>query len=298
VFGGLIALVIVIGLIFLFDELNTSLTRKSDVEALLSLPTLGSIPSLSHDQSRLAKLLPGKGTHAKGNGNGTAIVAQASSPVFESYRSIRTSLIFSNAVESLRTIAITSASPGDGKSTTVANLAVAFAQQDLRILAIDCDFRRGMLHRHFGVPRAPGFTNAIAAGTDLMSVIRETKVPNLWVLTTGVQPPNPGELLGSHRVRDLLAEARDHFDLLLIDTPPVLAAADAAIISSMVDGVILLIRVGVTTKSAARNAQERLRLVGARILGTVLNDPREMLDAADQYYYYDYSASGTTSKGT
>ena len=99
-------------------------------------------------------------------------------------------------------------------------------------------------------------------------------------------------------MRELLAEAADSYDLLLIDTPPVLAAADAAIIASMVDGVILLVRMGVTTKSAARSAQERLRLVGARILGTVLNDPKEMLDASDQYYYYDYSPSGASGKQT
>src|ERR1019366_4061132 len=146
------------------------------------------------------------------------------------------------------------------------------------------------LHRIFDVPRVPGFTNAIAGGTDLSEIIRETSIPNLSIITTGVQPPNPGELLGSHRVRELLAAAQEQFDLILIDTPPVLAAADAAIIASMVDGVILLIRVGVTTKSAAKTAQERLTLVGARILGTVLNDPKEMLDATEEYYYYNYAS--------
>jgi capsular exopolysaccharide synthesis family protein len=212
------------------------------------------------------------------------------SPVFESYRAIRTSLIFSNAVEALRSIAVTSSSPGDGKSTTVANLAIAFAQQDIRILVIDCDLRRGSLHRIFEVPRVPGFTNAIAGGSDLESLIRQTAYPNLFVLTTGVQPPNPGELLGSQRVRELLLEAQEKFDLILIDTPPVLAAADASILASMVDGVVLLVRVGTTTRSAARTAQERLSLVGARILGTVLNDPKEMLESTEEYYYYDYAS--------
>ncbi|MEP6506986.1 MAG: CpsD/CapB family tyrosine-protein kinase, partial [Gemmatimonadales bacterium] len=215
--------------------------------------------------------------------------------VFESYRAIRTSLIFSHAVGSLRSIAITSASPGDGKSTTVANLAIAFAQQGLRILVIDCDLRRGSLHRIFGAPRLPGLTNAIGTGGSLGSVVRETSTPNLSIVTTGVQPPNPGELLGSHRLRELLLEGMTQYDLVLIDTPPVLAAADAGIIASMVDGVILLIRVGATTKAAARTAQERLRLVGARILGTVLNDPKEMLEATEEYYYYDYSSPKTSA---
>ncbi|HUR00867.1 MAG TPA: polysaccharide biosynthesis tyrosine autokinase [Gemmatimonadaceae bacterium] len=290
ILGSLIGLLAGAGLIFLFEELDTSLRRKTDIERLLSLPTLGSIPSLSRAAANGKRHLFRKYTGtAKANKN--AIVPLASSPVFESYRSIRTSLIFSNAVESLRVVAITSASPGDGKSTTVANLAIAFAQQNLRVLAVDCDLRRGTLHRIFNVPRVPGFTNAIAAGADLSSVIRETTIPNLSLITTGVQPPNPGELLGSARVRELLLEAESRFDLVIIDTPPVLAAADAAIISSMVDGVILLIHVGVTTRSAATAARERLRQVGARILGTVLNDPKEKLEATEQYYYYNYSSS-------
>jgi capsular exopolysaccharide synthesis family protein len=287
--GGLLGFGLAAILIFLIEELNTSLRRKADVEKLLSLPTLGSIPALGNGSTSSAKKLLGKITPAK-KSNGKAVVPVTNAPVFESYRAIRTSLIFSNAVEALRSVAVTSASPGDGKSTTIANLAIAFAQQELRILVIDCDLRRGSLHRIFEVPRVPGFTNAIAGGADLDSVIRPTKYPNLSILTTGVQPPNPGELLGSHRVRELLLEAQEKYDLILIDTPPVLAAADASILASMVDGVILLIRVGVTTKSAAKTAQERLRLVGARILGTVLNDPKEMLESSEEYYYYDYSA--------
>ena len=287
--GGLLGFGLAAVLIFLIEELNTSLRRKADVEKLLSLPTLGSIPSLGRVSTSAATRLLGKIRPYKSS-NGKAIVPVTTAPVFESYRAIRTSLIFSNAVEALRSVAVTSAAPGDGKSTTVANLAIAFAQQELRILVVDCDLRRGSLHRIFEVPRVPGFTNAIAGGSDLDSVIRPTSIPNLSILTTGVQPPNPGELLGSNRVRELLLEAQEKFDLILIDTPPVLAAADAAVISSMVDGVILLIRVGVTTKSAARTAQERLRLVGARILGTVLNDPREMLESTEEYYYYDYAS--------
>jgi capsular exopolysaccharide synthesis family protein len=161
----------------------------------------------------------------------------------------------------------------------------------MRVIAIDCDLRRGSLHKIFKIPRGPGLTHAIASGSDLDSIVRETSIPNLWVVTTGLQPPNPSELLGSQRTRELLAQAHDQYDLILLDTPPVLAAPDASIVSSMVDGVILLVRVGATTRSAAKTAHERLNLVGARVLGTVLNDPNEMLDATSEYYYYEYSAS-------
>jgi capsular exopolysaccharide synthesis family protein len=176
----------------------------------------------------------------------------------------------------------------------VANLATAFAQQGLRVIAIDCDLRRGSLHKLFKLPRGPGLTHAIASGAELEAVARETSIPNLSVVTTGVQPPNPSELLGSQRLRELLAQAHEQYDLVIIDTPPVLAAPDAAIIASMVDGVILLIRVGATTRSAAKTAQERLNLVGARMLGTVLNDPKEMLDATQEYYHYEYSGTAQT----
>jgi capsular exopolysaccharide synthesis family protein len=289
VLGGLLGVAIALGLIFLYDELNTSLRRKDEVERLLLLPTLGSIPALTRHTPTVSRKLLGK---VSGNGSKSNLPV-TQSQVFESYRAIRTSLIFSHAVESLRTVAITSASPGDGKSTTIANLAIAFAQQNLKVLVIDCDLRRGSLHRIFGIPRTPGLTNAVATGADIESVIRETSTPNLSIITCGVQPPNPGELLGSHRVTEILLRAQTQYDLVLIDTPPVLAAADAGIIASMVDGVILLVRVGVTTKSAAKTAQERLKIVGARILGTVLNDPKEMLEATEEYYYYDYSSSSS-----
>lgn len=290
--GGLVGLAIALGLIFLYEELNTSLRRKSDVERLLLLPTLGTIPALDkhsgNGKSILGRITPGRASASK------SLVPQTSSPVFESYRAIRTSLIFSNAVESLRSVAITSASPSDGKSTTVANLATAFAQQGLRVVAIDCDLRRGSLHKLFNVPRGPGLTHALASGAELEAVARETSIPNLSVVTTGVQPPNPSELLGSQRLRELLAQAHEQYDLVIIDTPPVLAAPDASIIASMVDGVILLIRVGATTRTAAKTAQERLALVGARVLGTVLNDPKEMLDATQEYYHYEYSGTAQT----
>jgi capsular exopolysaccharide synthesis family protein len=229
----------------------------------------------------------------KKTSSSTSIVNFSESPVFESYRAIRTSLIFSNAVDSIRSVGVTSSSPGDGKSTTTSNLATAFAQQGLRVLVIDCDLRRGSLHKLLNVPRSPGLTHAIAAGGDLSDVVKPTAVENLFVVTAGIHPPNPSELLGSARMRDLLGQAHREYDLVLIDTPPVLAAADASIIASMVDGMIMVIRIGATTRSAARTAQERLTLVGSRIIGTVLNDPSEHLDSSEQYYYYDYSSAGS-----
>jgi len=296
ILNGMIGFTVAVMLILILDEFNNKLRRKSDIEKLLSLPTLGSIPSLARVSVRgparmLTKLPSGK------QAGGRSLAQVTSSPAFESYRSIRTSLVFSHAMKKLRTIAITSASPGDGKSTTIANLGIAFAQQGVRVLVVDGDLRRGSLHKVFDVPRLPGLTHAVAGGLDLQTVVKATSVPNLSVLTTGLQPPNPGEFLGSTGLRQLLLEAQRQFDVVLIDTPPVMAAADAGIVASMADGVILLVKVGDTTKRAAKTAHERLQLSGARILGTVLNDPKELLQSTEEYYYYyyDYESQAATA---
>jgi tyrosine-protein kinase Etk/Wzc len=293
ILGAFLAAALAIGFVFAREELSTSLRRQEDVERLLGLPTLGAIPSI-----RKQGLPSGNGLIKRlGAGAGktvsTALGIPATSPAFESYRAIRTSLIFSNAVKTLKSVAVTSASPGDGKSTTVVNLARAFAQQGIKVLAVDLDLRRGSLHRLFNVPRAPGLTNAIAVDGTIASIVQHTDTENLHVVTTGVRPPNPGELLGSEKVRRLLLEAQEVYDLVIIDTPPVLAAADASVVGSLVDGVILLVRVGDTSKRAAKTAHDRLSLVGTRILGTVLNDPHEILEIAEHYYYYDYAATGS-----
>ena len=282
-FAAILGLLIGTALAFLIDGMNTSLRSLEDVGRNLQLPTLGVIPSLAGaDKSGRKIALLAKGG---GNGKHAARLVNASAPAFESFRTLRTSLIFSNAVQSLKTIVVSSAAPGDGKSTTTANLAAAFAQQGMRVLAIDCDFRRGRLHSFFGFSRSPGLTNVILGQTDLASAIHQTSTPNLSLLTAGTHPPNASELLGSEAVRRLLGAVAGDYDLVIIDSPPILATADAAILSSIVDGVLLLVRMGVTDRHAAQRALQRLEVVGARVLGTVLNDPDNVLGSAEEYYY-------------
>lgn len=214
----------------------------------------------------------------------------------EAYRTLRTNLLFSAAVSALRRVVITSPGPAEGKSTTAANLAIAFAQQGHRVLLIDCDLRRARVHRLFDASQSPGLTNVLVSGVAPSEAIRPTKVDGLMILPSGALPPNPAELLGSAAMKALLDRLSESYDLLILDTPPLLAASDAAIVSRMVDGALLVVRAGTTERSAVQTSVQQLATVGARVLGTVLNDPDAEVPKYSRYYnyynYYEYSANG------
>lgn len=302
-YAGLFGLIVGAGLTVLLDSFDTSLRRISDVERLLGIPMLGAIPELSGAKPRTRRLrLPsiklsdvqfnGRRSWKKPAKKFTELhYVNPSAPAFESFRALRTSLIFSNAVQSLRSVLVTSAAAGDGKSTTSTNLAAAFAQQGMRVLIVDCDLRRGRLHSAFTVPRSPGLTEVILGSATVSEAVNSTAVPNLSLLCAGQQPPNPTELLGSEPVRDILMSLTQDYDLVIIDTPPVLAAADAAVLSAIVDGVVMVVRVGVTDRRAAKRSLDRLLVVGARVLGVVMNDPQELLGVSEDHYYYQYQYS-------
>lgn len=221
---------------------------------------------------------------------GEALVAAAHthSTGAEAYRTLRTNLIFSQAVQSLKTIVVTSASPGEGKTTTAANLAVTFAQQGMRVLLVDCDLRRARLHKMFNVPREPGLTELILDHEVPTEVIRGTPVENLSVLTSGTLPPNPSELLGGPRMERVLEVLREQFDMIVLDSPPLLAASDASVLGTKTDGVLLVVRAGQTERGAAQQAVQQLAVVGARVVGAVLNDPDAKVPQYGGYYNYEY----------
>ncbi|MEO5589239.1 MAG: polysaccharide biosynthesis tyrosine autokinase [Gemmatimonadaceae bacterium] len=297
VLAGIFGLMLGMGLAFLLDGMNSSLRRFEEVERIFQLPTLAVIPNLDGQKAlgSRAMRLPGRSRHTAGNGSnaGTNLV-KPETPAFEAFRALRTSLIFSDAVRSLKTIVVTSAAPGDGKSTMTANLAAAFAQQGMRVLAVDCDFRRGRLHKYFGFSRSPGLTNMVLGECGLEDAVRETSIPNLFVLSSGANPPNSTELLGSDAVRQILLRLISEYDVVILDSPPILATADAAILSSIADGVVMVVRMGETDRDAARRALQRLEIVGARILGTIINDPDNVLGSSEEYYYA-YSATDSAT---
>jgi tyrosine-protein kinase Etk/Wzc len=217
-------------------------------------------------------------------------VADVHSPGAEAYRTLRTNLLFSAAVQSLHRVIVTSAAPKEGKSTTAANLAAACAQQGQRVLLIDCDLRGPTVHTLFNRPRAPGLTNVLIGTVGLEDALQRTNLPELRVLTAGTTPPNPAELLGSPKMAKLLDDLSTAFDLVIIDTPPLLAASDAAILGRIADGTLMVVRAGQTQRIAVQEAIQQLHTVGARVLGTVLNDPDAEIAKFAPYYYQYYQS--------
>lgn len=195
----------------------------------------------------------------------------AKSPVSEAYRTIRTNIQFSQiAGKALKTILMTSATPNEGKSTTISNLGVVMAQSGKKVVVVDCDFRNPTQHKIFNVSNK-GISNCIATGEAIDSVIQATQIHNLWVIPSGPVAPNPSELLASERMTELLAELSARFDYVLVDTPPIMPVTDAAVMASKVDGVILLFASGGVAPQVAKEAKVRMEQAGAHILGAVLN---------------------------
>ena len=294
--GIILGLLVGLGGAILRDGMNTSIRRRDDVEKILQVPGLAVIPRFAGTSGpdRLTKALPalaknGNGRNGHARMDGLVTVYDAGSSQAEAYRTLRTNLIFSQAVHTLRSIVVTSAAPGEGKTTTAGNLAVSFAQQGMRVLIIDCDLRRSRLHKMFGVPREPGITECVLGINDIDKAPIETSVTGLYVLPSGQLPPNPSELLGGDKMRKTLASLSEAFDLIVLDTPPLLAASDAAILATLADGVVLVVRAGVTEAEAGQQAMQQLMSVGARVVGAVLNDPDSKVQSYGGYYKYDYA---------
>ncbi len=197
------------------------------------------------------------------------------SPVSEAYRSLRANLSFYSLDKPLRTLMVTSPAAGEGKSTTIANLAVTMAQSGRRTIVVDTDLRRPALHELFGAQMSPGLTDAMmAAAGDLP--LQKTAVENLWLLSSGPKPPNPADLLGAERMAQIIAQLTEQADIVLFDAPPVMAAADAAILGARVDGVLLVIQAGKTRRDHSERARETLEKSRAHVVGAALtNAPKD-----------------------
>ncbi|UOR14056.1 CpsD/CapB family tyrosine-protein kinase [Halobacillus amylolyticus] len=209
------------------------------------------------------------------------------SPIAEQYRTIRANLQFASVDKELQSLLITSAGPSEGKSMTSANMAAVFAQQGKRVLLVDGDLRKPTVHHSFRLNNTKGLSNFLVGRQTLKETTQITAVDNLDVLPSGPIPPNPSELLGSKAMHKLMMEARQHYDLIILDTPPVLAVSDSQVLAREVDGVMLVVRSGQTEFQAAERAKELLEQSKANLLGVVLND-REKKNS-NYYYYYGNS---------
>jgi len=260
-------------LAFLIEYLDDTIKLPDDATRVTALPALGSLVQYRNGD--------------KGRRLITATNPQ--SPFSEAYRTLRTNIQFSSLDKPIQALMITSASPGEGKSTTAANLAVVIAQGGKRTILIDTDLRRPVLHQIFGLPNAVGVTTALLQpeGSELTPFLQPTEVENLWLMSSGPQPPNPSELLGSHRMAELIKELHECGDMLVFDSPPTLAVTDAAVLARQMDGVLIVVESAKTREAAAKRAAQGLAKVNANVLGLAVNRISYRL-AGSHYYYYDY----------
>lgn len=213
-------------------------------------------------------------------------IANPRSPVSETYRTLRTNIEFAAIDSAMQVIMVSSAGPGEGKSTTIANLAVAFSQSDRKVVLIDADMRKPTAHKTFQISNRYGLSSAISQQSTLQEVTQSTDVPNLDVITAGPIPPNPAEMLGSKRMTAMLEELRARYDIILVDTPPLLAVTDAQIVATKSDGAVLVVDQGRVKRQFAQKAIQNLQNVNARILGVVLNNVKRRSNEEAYYYYY------------
>ncbi|MFN0121726.1 MAG: GumC family protein, partial [Blastocatellia bacterium] len=279
VLAFLLSLVAGLGLAIFLDYLNNKIETVEDIDRYLQLPALGVIPAFNGVKGR--KLLSGaNGTGkelapagAKGiQNNGQVILTEvdATSSLAESYRQLRTAVLLSSADHAPRTILVTSSQPTEGKTTTSVNLAISLSQTGSSVLLVDADLRRPRAHKIFNLKNNRGSCNYLAGDSDLSTLI-QTALPNLYVLPAGPLPPNPAELLGSQRMRQMVETLSANFDYVVIDSPPVASFADGLILSSMVEGVIIVVKSGITSREMAQRTRANLQSVGARVLGVVIN---------------------------
>jgi len=291
--GLLLSLGLGVGLAWLMENMNTSVRNIEDVSRLTALPTLALIPTLEQDaipigRKQEAGLLEGiaaeDGAIAPAGGVAHTFMNDEFSSSAEAYRMLRTSVMLSTAGHPPKTILITSGQPGDGKTTTVFNTAIAFTQLNAQVLVVDCDMRKPRMHKVVQVERGMGLSNFLSGSMPLDELIRPTSIKNLSFMSCGPVPPNPSELISSGKMRELLAIVGERFDYVLIDSPPVVSVTDPMILSTMVDGVILVAKSGKTRNEVLRRAYQDMASVGAKMLGVVLNGTGR----STQDYYYRY----------
>ena len=275
--GAMWGLVLGVGLAFLIEYLDSTLKNAEDVESYLRLPFLGYVASLASERDEVKGL------------ENIDLISQKipHSRIAESYRSIRTSIIFSSPEDRpLKTVLITSSLPQEGKTFVSINLGIVFAHTNEPIILIESDMRKPRISRAFGMPNEVGLSSYLAGKADINEVIKSTTIPNLSLISSGPIPPNPTELLTSAKTQQLLNELKSKFTRIIIDSPPILYVTDTSILANIADGVIQIVRAGKTNINHVLRSKQRLTEAKAKIIGIILND----LDVKkeDSYYYYHY----------
>lgn len=299
-----------LGLALFLEYLDNSVKSVDDVARYAQIPTLAIIPTMAIAAARSRRFenkqreantnqaLTAESQDKRGQLTTTTPLPQAQSLsiVAEAYRTLRTSVLLSTAGHAPKTILFTSSRPGEGKSTTTINTAISLAQLNASVLVIDCDLRKPVTHKMLSIGNGPGLSTYLSSNMEINGLIRETQIPNLSLLPCGPIPPNPAELLSSDKMREMLRTLAWRFDHILIDSPPLMNVTDPVILSTMVDGVVIVVHGGETPRDHLRRARHELVSVGAKIFGVVLNNLDIKRQGYDDYYHYKYHYSYSEGK--
>lgn len=287
----LLSFVFGIGLARYLEYLDDTVHTSEDVEKLLRLPALAVIPAVGSVTPR--RYLPTIAALQKKNGNGhdpeLLLNAEARSPLAEAYRHLRTSVLLSTAGGAPQTLLVTSSQPSEGKTTTAVNTALILAQTDASVLIVDADMRRPRMHSIFEIENEQGLSTILASKMsepEMLSLIKAHEASGIYLLPAGAIPPNPAELLGSEEMRRLMAALKYHFTYIVIDSPPIASFTDSVLISTLVDGVLLVVQGARASRGVVRRSRQVLQDVGAKIFGVVLNNVK--IEKEDYYYKYYY----------
>jgi capsular exopolysaccharide synthesis family protein len=288
--GFLLSLVAGVGLVLFLEYLDNTIKTVEDVARYAQLPALSVIPALSGRRSRRH--------FSNGEKKSAALALKEAAPLnnellatldsrssaAEAYRALRTSVLLSSVDHPPKLLLVTSGQPGEGKTTTVINTAISLAQLGGSVLIIDCDMRKPSVHKALGIEQPRGLSTYLSLNAKLIDVMQKLPIPNLWVLPCGPIPPNPAEMISSARMKGLLRVLSENFDHIVIDSPPLLKVTDSVILSTLVDGVILIVHGGKSTGDVLRRTRQELSLAGAKIFGVVLNN----VDTPQGEYYENY----------
>lgn len=289
IFFSLLASLAVISVI---EFLDNSVRSAADIKRY-NLTILGIIPSIGKnlENNKKGGFFKRDRNRPKSKDMKRRLITREDpkSPISEAYRSLRTSLLYTDIVKETKSILVSSAGPGEGKTTTVANMAITYANLGKRTLLIDTDLRRPVVHQVLELQKEPGITNYLAKETkNFEDLIQKTEIENLYVVTSGIIPPNPSELLGSNKMADLIKQLEEEWDIVLFDSPPLVAVTDATMISKEIDKIIMVVKVGQTDKKALEHTINSLENVGSPLGGVVMNAVTQKNSYGTYYYYYQY----------
>lgn len=300
--GVIVGLALGVGLVLLRSYLDVRVRTPEDVKRFGYVP-LSAINHMKDEMERLADEMSGRSDGGSSSfDNHLVTYFNPLSPISEAFRRLRTNILYAQLDTPLKSILVTSSSPAEGKTTTIANLALTFAQAEKRVLLVDADMRLSTLHDMFHLPKNPGITDLLVGTAPFDEVVHHNVIEHLDVLCCGTTPPNPAEQLGSRRMQEFIRQMSEQYDLVLFDSPPLLAVTDAAVLSTSVHGVVLVVAAGETSAAAIHRATECVTSVGGRVLGCVLNkfDVRKAYGgyyASDNYSYYGYGYGYYHSNG-